>query len=137
MTQGVPSGTSSAPPHVLVIDDDELIRMLAGAVLGMAGMDVTEATDGKHGLALLERPEKFSLVLLDLEMPTVGGMDVLKSIRATPATSRLPVVILSGADSEEDKLRVMNAGADDYVLKPIVPERLLARVKSVLQRAGA
>jgi type II secretory ATPase GspE/PulE/Tfp pilus assembly ATPase PilB-like protein/ActR/RegA family two-component response regulator len=124
-------------PHVLVIDDDELIRTLARALLEKAGMKVTEAEDGEQALAHLERGEEFSMVLLDLDMPKLSGMDVLKAIRSKLTTAGLPVVILTGSEAEQDEIRVMDAGADDYVRKPIVPDRLLTRIKSVLRRAGS
>jgi CheY-like chemotaxis protein len=124
-------------PRVLVIDDDELIRTLARALLEKAGMKVTEAEDGEHALAHLDRGEEFDLVLLDLDMPKLGGMDVLQAIRGKLTTAGLPVVVLTGSEAEHDEVRVMEAGADDYVRKPIVPDRLLTRIKSVLRRASS
>jgi type IV pilus assembly protein PilB len=140
---GFDAGSAAAPapvaeaPHVLVIDDDELIRTLSRALLEKAGMKVTEAEDGEHALAELERHAEYSLILLDLDMPKLGGMEVLKAIRGKLATAGLPVVVLTGSESEQDEVRIMDAGADDYVRKPIVPDRLLTRIKSVLRRAGA
>jgi DNA-binding response OmpR family regulator len=124
-------------PHILITDDDELVRALARALLERAGMRVTEAKNGAEALARLDRGEDFSLVLLDLDMPEVGGAQVLRSIRAKLATAGLPVIVLTGSEGEEDEIAIMDAGADDYVQKPIVPERLLTRIKSVLRRAGA
>jgi type IV pilus assembly protein PilB len=132
-----PAAAAQEAPHVLVIDDDELIRTLARALLEKAGMKVTEAEDGEHALSHLDRHEEFSLVLLDLDMPRMGGMEVLKAIRSKLASAGLPVVVLTGSESEQDEVRVMEAGADDYVRKPIVPDRLLTRIKSVLRRASA
>lgn len=67
----------------------------------------------------------------------MGGMEVLKAIRSKLSSAGLPVVVLTGSESEQDEIRVMDAGADDYVRKPIVPDRLLTRIKSVLRRAGS
>lgn len=124
-------------PHVLVTDDDELIRALARALLERAGMRVTEASNGSEALARLERGEEFSLVLLDLDMPRIGGMEVLRTIRSKLATAGLPVIVLTGSEGHGDEVTIMDSGADDYVQKPIVPERLLTRIKSVLRRAGS
>lgn len=122
-------------PHVLVIDDDELIRTLARVLLEKSGMRVTDAEDGEHGLALLGRGEEFSLVLLDLDMPKLGGIEVLKAIRSKQACAGLPVLVLTGSEADADEIRIMEAGADGFVRKPIVPDRLLTRIKSVLLRA--
>ena len=131
------SGAAMRAPHVLIIDDDALIRALARAVLEKAGMTVTEAEQGESALEHLERGVQFDLALLDLDMPTMSGADVLAAIRANPATARLPVVVLSGSEAEQDEIRLAEAGADDYVRKPIVPDRLLSRIKSALGRAGS
>jgi two-component system phosphate regulon response regulator PhoB len=123
-----------ARPHVLVVDDDELIRTIARAVIQKAGMRVSEAGDGAEALALLAGDEPFALVLLDLDMPKVGGMEVLRTIRTTRSSGELPVVVLSGAYAEEDELAVMQAGANAFFPKPLIPERLLAQVRSVLPK---
>jgi type IV pilus assembly protein PilB len=124
-------------PHILVTDDDEMIRALARALLEKAGMRVTEARNGSEAIGRLERGEEFSLVLLDLDMPEIGGADVLRAIRSKLATAGLPVIVLTGSEGHGDEVTIMDAGADDYVEKPIVPERLLTRIKSVLRRAGS
>lgn len=124
----------AATRHVLVVDDDEMMRTIARAVLEKVGMRVTESKDGADALARFGAGETFSLVLLDLNMPNVGGIDVLRSIRSTPAIADLPVLILSGADTDREQAVARAAGADDFVTKPIVPARLLASVEAVLSR---
>jgi type II secretory ATPase GspE/PulE/Tfp pilus assembly ATPase PilB-like protein len=134
--EAVPDIDEGGGPRVLVVDDDPMIRALATALLDTSGMRVTSVENGRLALEKLERQE-FDLAVIDLEMPEVSGMELLKQIRSRLVTAGLPVVVLTGSDSAEDEIRVMDAGADDYVTKPLVPERLLTRIKSVLRRAGA
>lgn len=125
----------TTPAHVLVVDDDEMIRVIARAVLEKAGMRVSEAADGDEALACLER-EAYSALLLDLDMPRVGGLEVLRSVRLAPATADLPVIVLTGSDADQDRARILDAGASACMHKPIAPDGLLAHVTAVL-RAGA
>jgi CheY-like chemotaxis protein len=118
--------------HVLVADDDDVIRMLARVLLEHAGMRVTDARDGSEALALLRRDNDFAVVLLDLDMPNVGGMEVLEWIRGAPSASRLPVLILTGSEVAADTARAMAAGADGCIRKPIVASRLLAEIITVM-----
>jgi type II secretory ATPase GspE/PulE/Tfp pilus assembly ATPase PilB-like protein/CheY-like chemotaxis protein len=125
-------------PHVLLADDDGATRTMARAVLEGGGFRCSEAADGEDVLALLKLGSEFDLVVLDLEMPAVGGREVLQHLRATVATASLPVIVLTGTGvGEETELELMDSGADDYLLKPIDPPRLLARVRAVIRRANA
>ena len=103
--------------------------------LEKAGFQVTEAVDGSEAMVRLARGEHFSLMLLDLDMPTIGGRDVLRSVRQSMATVGLPVVVLTGAADPATEVELMEMGADDYLRKPIDPPRLQTRVKAALRRA--
>jgi type II secretory ATPase GspE/PulE/Tfp pilus assembly ATPase PilB-like protein/ActR/RegA family two-component response regulator len=126
----------SMVPSVLVVDDDPVIRRLASAILERVPLKVSEADDGAVAMAMVESSGDFSLMILDLDMPTMGGRDVLMRLRANPATAGMPVIVLTGSDSREDEAAIMDAGADDYIKKPIDPSRFMARVKALLRRSA-
>lgn len=118
--------------RVLVIEDDLAIRRGLCAALASQGFAALEAGDGTAGLGLL-RSRGADLVLLDLVLPGADGLDVLREIHAhDPA---LPVIILTARGSEDDRVRGLSSGADDYVVKPFSVRELLARVESVLRRS--
>jgi two-component system, OmpR family, phosphate regulon response regulator PhoB len=121
-------------PRELVVDDDEAVRTLASWQLESDGFAVAQAGDGAEALTAIEdaRPD---LVVLDLTMPGVGGLDVLRRVRGAPATEALPVIVLSGRSGETDRIVGLDLGADDYLVKPFSPGELAARVRSVLRRA--
>jgi len=117
---------------VLVVDDDADVRALVSTLLGRAGYLVAEAPDGRAALKALygQRPD---LVVLDVNMPDLDGWATLERIREL---SDVPVVMLSARGEELEKVRALRAGADDYVTKPFGRQELLARVETVLRRAG-
>lgn len=117
---------------VVVIEDEEAIRRGIVDVLRMAGCEPIEAADGEQGL-IEARRTGVDLVLLDLLLPKLDGFDVLSELRIThPA---LPVIILTARGSEDDRVRGLRGGADDYVVKPFSARELLARVDAVLRRS--
>jgi two-component system, OmpR family, phosphate regulon response regulator PhoB len=118
--------------RILVVDDDTVVRRLVRDGLEREGFDVTEAGDGTAALAAVEsaRPD---LVILDVNLPVVGGFDVLARLRER---SPLPVILLSGRGTEIDRVLGLELGADDYVVKPFSPRELASRVRAVLRRAG-
>lgn len=122
--------------RILVVDDDPVTRELAVGVLKASGFVVEQATDGQAALDMLAHDSRFSLMTLDLSMPRVGGRDVLKQMRASAATSGLPIVVLTSTEGEETEIGLMNDGADDYLRKPLDPGRFLARVRAVLRRSA-
>jgi CheY-like chemotaxis protein len=126
---------ASAPEHILVVDDDAVSRSLARSLLEKSGFRVTEAGDGAAAMDRVGQSDGFALVILDLDMPRMGGREVLERIRSTTATARLPVVVLTGAESGEVEIELMDRGADDYIRKPIDPMRFVARIKAALRRA--
>lgn len=118
---------------ILVVDDDlELLRLIAFA-LRQAGYLVLEAQDGPSALSTFER-ERPDLVVLDVNLPRLNGFEVLKKIRAASGT--IPVMMLTVRTAEEDQVRGLDLGADDYLGKPFSPRTLLARVRALLRRVG-
>ena len=119
--------------QVLVIDDDVTIRALLRRIVEMAGATVTEAETGEEGLRALYagRPD---VVVLDIGLPGLDGWQVLERIRQL---TDLPVVMVSAHDDELEKVRALQAGADDYVTKPFGAPELLARLQVQVRRARA
>jgi DNA-binding response OmpR family regulator len=122
----------SPAASVLVVDDNPDVRALVTTLLGRAGYLVAEAEDGRAALKALygQRPD---LVVLDVNMPEIDGWGTLERIREL---SDVPVIMLSARGEELEKVRALRAGADDYVTKPFGRQELLARVETVLRRAG-
>src|SRR5581483_945966 len=116
---------------VIADDDPKMIRLLRRH-LEQSGFRVAAATDGPSALTLVESEEP-DLMVLDIGMPGMDGCEVLSRLREF---TWLPVIILSGRDSESDIVRGLEAGADDYVLKPFAPRELMARVQAALRRAS-
>ncbi len=136
-------GEGEAPPdrtderqRILVVDDDPVTRELAVGVLKASGFSVEQATDGQAAIDMLAHDSRYSLITLDLTMPRMGGLEVLKQMRSSAATSGLPIVVLTATDGEEAEVSLMNEGADDYLRKPLDPARFLARIRAVLRRAA-
>jgi two-component system phosphate regulon response regulator PhoB len=123
--------------RVLIVDDDQRVRTVVSWQLEAEGFTVTEAADGAAALAQIER-DRPDLVVLDLSLPGVGGLDVLRRVRgADGAGAALPVIVLSGRSGETDRIIGLDLGADDYLVKPFSPGELAARVRSVLRRSRA
>ncbi|MFL5963179.1 MAG: response regulator transcription factor [Gaiellaceae bacterium] len=122
----------SADPRVLVVDDDEDIRLLVRELLERAGYTVDEADNGRTALRhLFANPP--ALVILDVTMPDLDGYQTLERIRDL---SDVPVIMLTARTQELEKVRGLSAGADDYVAKPFGRQELLARMQALLRRTG-
>ena len=117
---------------IVVVEDEDAIRRGIVDILKMAGYEVVEAADGLAGLTEARRAG-VDLVLLDLLMPKMDGIEVLVELRATHAS--LPVIILTARGGEDDRVQGLRRGADDYVVKPFSARELLARVEAVLRRS--
>jgi len=117
---------------ILVVDDDLELSSLIGYALRQAGYMVIEAGDGVAALEAFER-ESPALVILDVNLPRLSGLEVCRRIRAA---SRTPVMMLTVKSAEEDQVQALDLGADDYLTKPFSPRTLLARVRALLRRAG-
>jgi DNA-binding response OmpR family regulator len=120
------------PVRILVVDDDPVIQKLLEVNFQMEGYDVATAGDGVEALASVaaERPDA---VVLDVMMPKIDGIEVLRRLKADPATSTLPVLLLSARAQASDIADGLDAGADAYMTKPFDPVDLLERVASLLK----
>lgn len=125
------------PSHILVVDDDSITRSLALAILTKVGYRVAEANDGLAAIESLSQGRQPSLIVLDLDMPRMGGREVLARLKSSAATSGIPVVVFTGSEEDKTEAELMDEGADDYIRKPLEPARFTARVKAVLRRANA
>lgn len=122
---------------VLLVDDDPTDNLVLTTVLTRMGFEIVEAPTGLNAMNMIRSgDEAFSMVLMDLFMPEMDGKDLIRAIRQQLSTQALPVVVLTGSDNPRDELELLEAGADDFLLKPIVAERLEARVRAVLRRSG-
>jgi DNA-binding response OmpR family regulator len=126
-------GTAPAPLSLLVVDDDSRVRTVVCWQLESEGYTVREAADGNTAWRGIvdQRPD---LVVLDLSLPGLSGLDLLRRLRESG--DRTPVVVLSGRSGEGDRILGLDLGADDYLVKPFSPGELAARVRSVLRRTG-
>ena len=122
------------PDLVMVIEDEKEIRDLVRYNLERAGFRVATAADGEDGLRQLFAARPDALVL-DLMLPGMNGLEILREVRAEPMTQDLPVVVLTARGAEMDKLLGFEHGADDYMTKPFSPRELVARLQALLRRA--
>jgi DNA-binding response OmpR family regulator len=121
-----------AGAHILVVDDEPHIVELVRYNLAQEGFDVAVAYDGRDAL---EKAREYSpdLVILDLMLPYVDGLEVCRQLRRG---SSVPILMLTAKDGEQDRVRGLDLGADDYVTKPFSPRELVARVRAILRRTG-
>jgi len=119
--------------RILVVDDEPQIRRVMRTTLVANGYEMAEARSGESALEML-REERFDLVLLDMNMPGLSGLETCRSIRASRPTSDLAIIVLTVRNNEKDKVEALDAGADDYVTKPYSTPELLARIRAALRR---
>jgi two-component system, OmpR family, response regulator MprA len=119
---------------ILVVDDERAVRDSLRRALELQGYDVALAADGAEALAELEGNGQVDVVLLDILMPGIDGLEVCRRIRSSG--SEVPVLMLTARDAVGDRVSGLDAGADDYVVKPFALEELLARVRALLRRAS-
>ncbi len=119
--------------HILVIEDEEDIVELIRFNLVKSGFKVTAAVDGNAGLNQARNPTP-DLILLDLMLPGMDGLDVCRALRRDDRTASVPIIMLTARAGESDVVAGLELGADDYVTKPFSPKVLIARVRSVLRR---
>jgi DNA-binding response OmpR family regulator len=120
---------------VLLVEDDARLGAMVAEYLGRHDVDVTLAPDGERGLAALRRG-RFDVVLLDLMLPGIDGLEVCRRLRAAPEWASLPVLMLTARAEDVDKIVGLELGADDYLAKPFNPRELLARIRAVLRRGA-
>ncbi len=120
-------------PYVLVVDDEADLLTLVRYNLERAGFEVGEAVDGEEAMAMIaeRRPD---LVLLDWMLPQFSGIEVCRRVRRSAHTQNLPIIMLTARGEESDRVRGLDYGADDYIVKPFSPSELVARVRAVLRR---
>jgi DNA-binding response OmpR family regulator len=131
---GEPALAPAAGPTVLLVDDDPAIRRAVAAGLELEGFAVVSASGGRAALEALGRVHP-AVILLDLSMPDLDGLEVLARLRG--AGDQTPVCILSARDEIDDRVRGLEAGADDYVVKPFALEEVVARLHALLRRRTA
>ncbi len=145
MHSGSSSGAISGSPaasepldqvHVLIVDDDSVIRAATRALLEAGGYRVSEVEDGTEAVRFFENGGHASLMVLDLDMPRLGGRAVLRHVRSQVRTMGLPVIVLTGTVDPKAEVELLEQGADDYIRKPIDPPSFMIRVKSTLRRSG-
>jgi two-component system phosphate regulon response regulator PhoB len=121
--------------RILVVEDEEPISQLLAYNLGKEGFAVTVAADAEEALVAVEesRPD---LALVDWMLPGVSGIELCRQLRARPATREIPVIMLTARGEEEDRVRGLDVGADDYVTKPFSMSELAARIRAVLRRTA-
>jgi two-component system KDP operon response regulator KdpE len=124
----------AAQGAILVVDDDISTRRALRVTLSGMGFSVVEAARGEEALSLV-RATWFDAVLLDVDMPGMGGVETCRCIRR--AVARLPILMLTVMDSEDDKVLALDAGADDYITKPFQLRELTARLRSAVRRRNA
>ncbi len=122
-----------AKEHILVIEDEGDILELIRFNLAREGYKITSAVSGEMGLKLA-RSESPSLVLLDLMLPEIDGLEVCKTLKAESKTAHIPVIMLTAKGEESDIVTGLEVGAEDYIVKPFSPKVLIARVRAVLRR---
>jgi len=120
-------------PYVLVVEDEDALATLLHYNLEKEGYDVTVAGDGEEALILVDErlPD---LVVLDWMLPKVSGIEVCRRLRSRPETRNVPIIILTARGEETDRIRGLDTGADDYVVKPFSMTELTARIRAVLRR---
>ena len=133
----MPDGTSSlARPLVLIVEDEAALVTLLRYNLEKQGFRVEEAADGQEALTRIAETQP-DLVLLDWMLPVISGIEVCRQIRRRPSTRDLPVIMVTARTEDQDAVRSLNTGADDYGAKPFSMDTLLARIRALLRRAGA
>ncbi len=123
-------------PLILLVEDEPPLVEMLRYNLEKAGHRTQVAVDGVEALEQVDR-EQPDLVILDWMLPRLSGIEVCRRLRSDPYHEKLPIIMLTARGEEEDRVRGLEGGADDYIVKPFSPSELIARVRSVLRRSGA
>ncbi len=132
----LPAPASPSKPYVLVVEDEAALATMLRYNLEKQGFRVEEAVDGQEALTRISEAAP-DIVLLDWMLPVMSGIEVCRQIRRRPATRDLPVIMVTARTEDQDAVRGLNTGADDYITKPFNMDALLARMRALLRRAGA
>jgi len=122
-------------PTILIVEDDPLMVTFLDEYLS-SDFKTHVMTSALDALRLLEEEMSPVMVILDLFMPEMNGFEFLKEVRSNPKLNRLPILVLSGSEKSEDRVRAFELGADDFVIKPFNPLELMARVRNLIRRSG-
>ncbi len=133
-TSGTGGGRAHAPAMVFVVDDDPVLRLLVSSVLKKAGYRVAHAADGADALRRIAGGEGCELLITDMQMPNLDGIELIQRLRANPSTATLPILILTGDESSDTARRGGEMLIDGFIVKPVDPSRLLDRVRGALRR---
>jgi phosphate regulon transcriptional regulator PhoB len=118
---------------ILIVEDEKDIQELVSYNLQKEGFDVSASGNGEDALELIKR-EDFSLLILDLMLPGIQGIELCRMLKSAGETASMPIIMLTAKGEEVDKILGLEMGADDYITKPFSPRELIARVKAVLRR---
>ncbi len=118
---------------ILVIDDEQSIRMLLENFLGK-DFEVVTKNDGLEGIKFLEEGNLPDLIVADIQMPNMDGYEFLENAKASGFFNHIPVIMLSGNESSKERIKSLRLGADDYMVKPFNPEELYLRIRNILAR---
>ena len=135
MTLAAERVVTSKDAQVLVVDDESAIREMIQFALRRAGMQVNGAADAREAMHRIseQRPD---IILMDWMMPGVSGIELTRRLRREPVTADIPIIMLTAKITEDDKVAGLDAGTDDYVIKPFSPRELIARINAVLRRSS-
>jgi two-component system phosphate regulon response regulator PhoB len=133
LVQTLSAAIMNGNASIMVVEDETAVRDMLKLSLGRGGYQVVEASTAAQARGLLasERPD---LILLDWMLPDVSGLELARTLKRDARTRGLPIILLTARGEEEDKVRGLDAGADDYITKPFSPRELMARIKAVLRR---
>ena len=129
------SNEKNSKGKILIVEDEAAIREMLGYSLMKNGYAFEEAADTEEAEQLLQR-ELPDLILLDWMLPGTSGVDYARRLRGKPATKTIPIIMLTAKSEEEDKIRALDLGVDDYITKPFSTKELLARIRAVMRRSG-
>ncbi len=118
---------------ILIIDDELSIRMLLENFLSKK-YDIVTKVDGREGMKYLEEGNIPDLIVADIQMPNLDGQELLRQIRASGFFKHIPMIVLSGIESSQERIKLLKMGADDFIVKPFNPEELSIRIENILNR---
>lgn len=125
--------TEIKQPAIMVVEDDRIVSTLVEHLLLRRGFAVHLAADGRAATAMLDEIKPPQLVMLDVMLPYVDGFELIARIRAKDDWSKIPIIMLTSKTQERNVVRALEAGADDYIVKPFQPQELIARVKRFIR----
>ncbi|MCX2583705.1 MULTISPECIES: response regulator transcription factor [unclassified Pedobacter] len=129
------SKTNNPKIHILLVEDDEFMQAILDEILNV-NYRIDIRPDGLGALAFLQSGNIPDLIISDLNTPNMNGLELIEQLKVSDFFSSLPIMILSGEESSDKRIKCLDAGADDFVVKPFNPAELEARIKMVLRRAG-